>query len=82
MGNAKLKRALRRNKMSEKGAARALGISQSLINRITKDGQSPGLRTAAKLVYGFDGDITFEDLLSAADRRELKKLRGALSASA
>ncbi|KKL87375.1 hypothetical protein LCGC14_1935370 [marine sediment metagenome] len=78
MGNTKLKRALRRNKLSEKGAARKLGISQSLINRITKDGFTPGLKTAAKIVAGFDGQLTFDDLLSPADRRARKKLIGVL----
>ena len=78
MGNSKLKRALKRNGLSEKRAGRILGISQSLINRITKDGFTPGLKTAAKIVAGFGGQLTFDDLLSPADRRARKKLIGVL----
>lgn len=78
MGNAKLKMLLRRNKLSERRASRILGISPSLINRIAADGETPALRTASKIVAGFDGQIGYLDLLSASDRRDLKRIQGAL----
>ncbi|KKN40326.1 hypothetical protein LCGC14_0734300, partial [marine sediment metagenome] len=57
MGNTRLLKALQRNGISQRRASQALDISQNLINRVVKHGATPGLRTAAKIVHGFDGEI-------------------------
>ncbi len=78
MGNTRLLKTLQRNGMSQRRASQALDISQNLINRVVKHGATPGLRTAAKIVHGFDGEISYDDLLSNEDRRAMRKLKGVL----
>ncbi len=81
MGNARLTRILQRHRLSQRRASQLLGISQNLINRIVKHGDTPGLQTAAKIVHGFNGEIGYDDLLSNADRRAIRKLKGKLIAT-
>ena len=71
-------KALQRNGISQRRASQALSISQNLINRVVKHGETPGLKTAAKIVHGFNGEIDYDDLLSNADRRAMRKLDGVL----
>lgn len=66
---------LRRHGISDYEGARRLGIPYSVLQRAL-GGATPNLRTAAKLYYGSDGEIRFEDLLPPTLRRELKRRFG------
>lgn len=73
---SKLKQAMRKHKLSEAETARRLGIAQSALNRITFTGETPTLTLAAKIVEGFDGEVSYEDLLGQDARKLARKLRG------
>lgn len=73
---SKLKQAMRKHGLSEAETARRLGIAQSALNRITNTGDTPTLTLAAKIVEGFDGAVSYEDLLGRAARKDARKLRG------
>lgn len=76
----KLKRLMKRHGLSEAETARRLDIAQSALNRITYRGLPPTLTTAAKIVAGFNGEITYDDLIPAPVRRQTRRLRGRLVA--
>lgn len=63
---------LRRHGLSDYEGARRLGIPYSVLQRLL-DGGTPNLRTAAKLVFGSGGEITFEQLIPPDLRRDLKR---------
>jgi DNA-binding XRE family transcriptional regulator len=69
------------NGLSEAETARRLDVAQSALNRITHRGLAPTLTTAAKIVSGFDGQITFEDLVPREVKRTARRLRGKLVAA-
>jgi transcriptional regulator with XRE-family HTH domain len=73
---SKLKQAMRQHKLSEAETARRLGIAQSALNRITNKGDTPTLTLAAKIVEGFNGDVSYSDLLGQDAKRAARKLRG------
>ena len=73
---SKLKQAMRKHRLSEAETARRLGIAQSALNRITYSGDTPTLTLAAKIVEGFDGAVTYADLLGQDARKDSRKLRG------
>ena len=50
--------------------ARTLGIGEAALRRISKYGDTPNLRTAAKIVRGTERAITFDDLLPDALRSD------------
>lgn len=78
---SKLKQAMRKHKLSEAETARRLGIAQSALNRITFSGGTPTLTVAAKIVEGFDGEVSYSDLLSHDAKRASRKLRGKCAAA-
>ena len=73
---SKLKKVMDKNGLSEAETARRLGVSQSALNRITFSGDTPTLTLAAKIVAGFDGSVTYADLLGQDARKGARKLRG------
>ncbi len=73
---SKLKKVMDKNGLSEAETARRLGCSQSALNRITFSGDTPTLTLAAKIVEGFDGAVTYADLLGQDARKGARKLRG------
>lgn len=72
---------MRENDISEAETARRLKVAQSALNRITNQGLPPTLRTAAKLVEGFSGQLTYDDLLDTESRQAARKVRGKAVAS-
>ena len=72
----KLKRMIAKNGLSEAETARRLGIAQSALNRITYSGGTPTLSVAAKIVAGFGGAVTYQDLLGKEARKASRKVAG------
>lgn len=72
----KLAVVMKRNGLSEAETARRLGVAQSALNRINYSGGTPTLTIAAKIVAGFAGQISYEDLLGVDAKRKAKKVKG------
>lgn len=77
---SKLRKAILKNGLSEAETARRLGVAQSALNRITYSGGTPTLAIAAKIVAGFDGALTYDDLLNPEARKAARKVRGKAAA--
>lgn len=63
----------RRQGFSVHEASRRLGVPYTVVRGVDGGAKVPNLRTAAKLVYGSGGDLTFDDFLPPKERYALKR---------
>ena len=77
---SKLSVVMKRHGLSEAETARRLGVAQSALNRINYSGGTPTLTIAAKIVAGFGGEITYEDLIGSEAKKKARKVKGSCAA--
>lgn len=61
------------NRTTQKELADIVGIKKELISRYKCGYQTPSLLTALKLAYTTKGSISFEEMLSHADKKKWKE---------